>query len=122
MNGDDDDGPSEMLVAQHHKEDVRQFLNENLDQLLKNQRAIINERVLVSTLTKRMSEDLTEYLEEQGVKVKYLHSDIKTIERTVILRDLRKKKYDCIVGVNLLREGIDLPEVSLVAIFDDNII
>lgn len=77
-----------------------------------------NERVLVTTLTKRMSEDLTEYLEEQGLKVKYLHSDIDTIERTRILQNLRLKKFDCLVGVNLLREGLDLPEVSLVAIFD----
>jgi len=78
----------------------------------------INERVLVSTLTKRMSEDLTSYLEEQGIRVKYLHSDIETIDRSVILRELRMKKFDCLVGVNLLREGLDLPEVSLVAIFD----
>jgi excinuclease ABC subunit B len=77
-----------------------------------------NERVLVTTLTKRMSEDLSQYLEEQGVRVKYLHSDIETINRTQILKDLRLKKFDCLVGVNLLREGLDLPEVSLVAIFD----
>jgi len=81
-------------------------------------RAKKKERVLVTTLTKRMSEDLTEYLEEKGVKVKYLHSDIKTIDRSKILKDLRMKKFDCLVGVNLLREGLDLPEVSLVAIFD----
>ncbi|MCA9399147.1 MAG: UvrB/UvrC motif-containing protein, partial [Candidatus Omnitrophica bacterium] len=81
-------------------------------------RSKINERVLITTLTKRMSEDLTEYLEEQGLKVKYLHSDIDTIDRSKILRDLRLKKFDCLVGVNLLREGLDLPEVSLVAIFD----
>ena len=77
-----------------------------------------NERTLVTTLTKRMSEDLASYLEEQGLKVKYLHSDIETIDRTKILQDLRLKKFDCLVGVNLLREGLDLPEVSLVAIFD----
>ena len=76
------------------------------------------ERVLVTTLTKRMSEDLTRYLQEKGLKVKYLHSDIKTIDRSKILQDLRLKKFDCLVGVNLLREGLDLPEVSLVAIFD----
>ncbi len=76
------------------------------------------ERTLITTLTKRMSEDLSAYLQEQGLSVKYLHSDIETIERTKILQDLRLKKYDCIVGVNLLREGLDLPEVSLVAIFD----
>lgn len=76
------------------------------------------ERVLVTTLTKKMSEDLSHYLEEQGLKVKYLHSDIKTIDRTKILKGLRLQKFDCLVGVNLLREGLDLPEVSLVAIFD----
>ncbi|MBN2831678.1 MAG: excinuclease ABC subunit UvrB [Candidatus Omnitrophica bacterium] len=77
-----------------------------------------NERTLVTTLTKRMAEDLSSYLEEKGLKVKYLHSDIQTIERSKILRDLRKKKFDCLVGINLLREGLDLPEVSLVAILD----
>jgi len=82
------------------------------------QRAESGERVLVTTLTKRMSEDLTEFLEGQGLKVKYLHSDIDTIDRARILQDLRRKKFDCLVGVNLLREGLDLPEVSLVAIFD----
>jgi len=81
-------------------------------------RALRNERVLVTTLTKRMSEDLTEYLQNAGLAVKYLHSDIETIERTKILQDLRQKKFDCLVGVNLLREGLDLPEVSLVVIFD----
>ena len=81
-------------------------------------RSRLKERVLVTTLTKRMSEDLAEFLEDRGVKVKYLHSDIETIERTKILQDLRSKKYDCLVGVNLLREGLDLPEVSLVVIFD----
>ncbi len=91
-----------------------------VDDLLKEieKRAKINERVLITTLTKRMSEDLSEYLEEHGVKVKYLHSDIETIDRSKILKDLRLKKYDCLVGVNLLREGLDLPEVSLVAILD----
>ncbi|MBF0504677.1 MAG: excinuclease ABC subunit UvrB [Candidatus Omnitrophica bacterium] len=82
------------------------------------QRASKNERVLVTTLTKRMSEDLCAYLEEAGLQVKYLHSDIETIDRTKILQDLRLKKFDCLIGVNLLREGLDLPEVSLVAIFD----
>ena len=81
-------------------------------------RAKKNERVLVTTLTKRMSEDLTEYLQDKKIRVKYLHSDIKTIDRIKILRDLRLRKYDCLVGVNLLREGLDLPEVSLVVIFD----
>ncbi|MGE0269097.1 MAG: excinuclease ABC subunit UvrB [Candidatus Omnitrophota bacterium] len=81
-------------------------------------RSKINQRVLVTTLTKRMSEDLTDYLTEQGLSVKYLHSDIDTIDRSRILKDLRTKKFDCLVGVNLLREGLDLPEVTLVAIFD----
>ncbi len=77
-----------------------------------------NERVLVTTLTKRMAEDLTEYLNEHGVKVRYLHSDIETVERSEIIRDLRLGKFDVIVGINLLREGLDMPEVSLVAILD----
>jgi len=77
-----------------------------------------NERVLVTTLTKRMAEDLTNYLQEKGLKVKYLHSEIETIERSRILRELRQKEFDCLVGINLLREGLDLPEVSLVAILD----
>ncbi len=76
------------------------------------------ERVLVTTLTKRMAEDLTDYLHDHGVKVRYLHSDIETVERTEILRDLRLGKFDVLVGINLLREGLDLPEVSLVAILD----
>ncbi|MFS0555885.1 excinuclease ABC subunit UvrB [Brevibacillus sp. 179-C9.3 HS] len=77
-----------------------------------------NERVLVTTLTKKMSEDLTDYLKEIGIKVRYLHSDIKTIERMQILRSLRLGEFDVLVGINLLREGLDLPEVSLVAILD----
>ena len=76
------------------------------------------ERVLVTTLTKRMAEDLTEYLDEHGVKVRYLHSDVETVERMEIIRDLRLGKFDAIVGINLLREGLDMPEVSLVAILD----
>ena len=83
-----------------------------------NKRAAIGERVLVTTLTKRMSEDLTEYLSEHGVKVRYLHSDIDTVERVEILRDLRLGVFDVLVGINLLREGLDIPEVSLVAILD----
>ena len=78
----------------------------------------MNERVLVTTLTKRMAEDLTDYLAEHGVKVRYLHSDIDTVERVEIIRDLRKGLFDVLVGINLLREGLDLPEVSLVAILD----
>ncbi len=77
-----------------------------------------NERVLVTTLTKKMSEDLTAYLKEVGVKVQYLHSEIKTLERIEIIRDLRLGKYDVLIGINLLREGLDIPEVSLVAILD----
>jgi len=76
------------------------------------------ERVLITTLTKRMAEDLTEYLGEHGVRVRYLHSDIETVERTEIIRDLRLGTFDVLVGINLLREGLDLPEVSLVAILD----
>jgi excinuclease ABC subunit B len=81
-------------------------------------RAAQGERVLVTTLTKRMAEDLTEYLSEHGVKVRYLHADIETVERSEIIRDLRLGKFDVIVGINLLREGLDMPEVSLVAILD----
>jgi excinuclease ABC subunit B len=77
-----------------------------------------SERVLVTTLTKRMAEDLTEYLAEHGVRVRYLHSDVDTVERVEILRDLRLGEFDVLVGINLLREGLDLPEVSLVAILD----
>jgi excinuclease ABC subunit B len=77
-----------------------------------------NERTLVTTLTKRMAEDLTEYFAEHGVRVRYLHSDIETVERTEIIRDLRLGQFDVLVGINLLREGLDLPEVSLVAILD----
>lgn len=83
-----------------------------------NDRVEKNERVLITTLTKKMSEDLTNYLKEAGVKVQYLHSEVKTLERIEIIRDLRLGVYDVIVGINLLREGIDLPEVSLVAILD----
>lgn len=81
-------------------------------------RAEKNERVLVTTLTKRMAEDLTEYLEEHGERVRYLHSDIDTVERVEIIRDLRLGEFDVLVGINLLREGLDMPEVSLVAILD----
>jgi excinuclease ABC, B subunit len=91
-----------------------------IDDLLEEcrQRAERNERVLVTTLTKRMAENLSEYFSEVGVKVSYLHSDIHTLERIKILRDLRRGEYDVLVGINLLREGLDLPEVSLVAILD----
>lgn len=83
-----------------------------------NQRVKIGERVLITTLTKRMSEDLTDYLIEHGVRVRYLHSDIDTVERVEIIRDLRLGEFDVLVGINLLREGLDIPEVSLVAILD----
>ena len=83
-----------------------------------NLRVKVGERVLVTTLTKRMSEDLTDYLAEHGVKVRYLHSDIDTVERVEIIRDLRLGVFDVLVGINLLREGLDIPEVSLVAILD----
>ncbi|MFA5430540.1 MAG: excinuclease ABC subunit UvrB [Candidatus Omnitrophota bacterium] len=91
-----------------------------VDDLLKlvKERASRDERTLVTTLTKRMAEDLSTYLQERGVRVKYLHSEVKTFERSKILKGLRKKDFDCVVGVNLLREGLDLPEVSLVAILD----
>ncbi|WP_133619323.1 excinuclease ABC subunit UvrB [Hydromonas duriensis] len=81
-------------------------------------RAAKNERVLITTLTKRMSEDLTDFLDENGVRVRYLHSDIDTVERVEIIRDLRLGEFDVLVGINLLREGLDIPEVSLVAILD----
>jgi excinuclease ABC subunit B len=81
-------------------------------------RAAKNERILITVLTKRMAEDLTEYLDEHSVRVRYLHSDVDTVERVEIIRDLRLGEFDVLVGINLLREGLDMPEVSLVAIFD----
>ncbi|MDP6686304.1 MAG: helicase-related protein, partial [Candidatus Omnitrophota bacterium] len=94
--------------------------NGQIDDLIKNirERANKGQRVLVTTLTKRMAEDLASYLKDARLKVRYLHSEIGALERIEILRDLRKKKFDCLVGINLLREGLDLPEVSLVAILD----
>jgi excinuclease ABC subunit B len=83
-----------------------------------NKRAKMNERCLVTTLTKKMSEDLCRYLKDLGIRVQYLHSEIDTIERVEIIRDLRLSKFDCLIGINLLREGLDIPEVSLVAILD----
>jgi excinuclease ABC subunit B len=99
--------------------DVRPIKGQ-IDDLLSeiHDRTAKKERVLVTTLTKKMAEDLTDYLKNAGVKVKYLHSDIQTLERVVILRDLRRGVFDVLVGINLLREGLDLPEVSLVAILD----
>jgi excinuclease ABC subunit B len=91
-----------------------------IDDLLEeiNVRAAKNERVLVTTLTKKMSEDLTDYLQERGVRVRYLHSEVDTLRRVELLRELRTGEYDVLIGINLLREGLDLPEVSLVAILD----
>ena len=83
-----------------------------------NARVALGERVLITTLTKRMAEDLTDYLQEHGVRVRYLHADVETVERMEIVRDLRLGEFDVLVGINLLREGLDLPEVSLVAVFD----
>ena len=95
-------------------------VNTQVDDLLSeiNLRVRVNERALVTTLTKRMAEDLTDYLAEHGVRARYLHSDIDTVERVEIIRDLRKGEFDALVGINLLREGLDMPEVSLVAILD----
>ena len=95
-------------------------INNQIDDLVVEINKVVekNERVLITTLTKKMSEDLTNYLKEIGIKVKYLHSDIDTLERVEIIRDLRLGKFDVLVGINLLREGLDIPEVSLVAILD----
>lgn len=95
---------------------VKNQVDNLIDEIAK--RTEVGERILVTTLTKRMAEDLSEYLARIGIKVHYLHSEVKTLERVKILRALREGKYDCIVGINLLREGLDLPEVSLVAILD----
>jgi excinuclease ABC subunit B len=99
--------------------EVRPAINQ-VDDLMSevNLRVKQGERVLVTTLTKRMSEDLTDYFSEHGIKVRYLHSDIETVERVEIIRDLRLGMFDVLVGINLLREGLDIPEVSLVAILD----
>ncbi|HSW94324.1 MAG TPA: excinuclease ABC subunit UvrB [Gammaproteobacteria bacterium] len=99
--------------------EVRPAKNQ-VDDLLSeiNKRTAVKERTLVTTLTKRLAEDLTEYLQEHGVKVRYLHSDIDTVERVEIIRDLRLGEFDVLVGINLLREGLDMPEVSLVGILD----
>src|SRR5512144_2803126 len=99
--------------------DVRETRNQ-IDDLMNEIRARVdrNERVLVTTLTKKMSEDLTDYLLENGIRVRYLHSEVDTLRRVELLKELRKGDYDVLVGINLLREGLDLPEVSLVAILD----
>jgi len=95
---------------------ARHQVDDLLEEIRK--RVAATERVLVTTLTKKMAEDLTDYLQEVGVRVRYIHSDIETIERVDIIRDLRRGEFDVLVGINLLREGLDLPEVSLVAILD----
>ncbi|HEY8048933.1 MAG TPA: excinuclease ABC subunit UvrB [Ramlibacter sp.] len=99
----------EVRPATHQVDDVLQEIRDRVE---------INERVLITTLTKRMAEQLTDYLADNGVKVRYLHSDIDTVERVEIIRDLRLGQFDVLVGINLLREGLDIPEVSLVAILD----
>ncbi len=99
----------EVRPAMHQVDDVLQEIRERIK---------LNERVLITTLTKRMAEQLTDYLSDNGVKVRYLHSDVDTVERVEIIRDLRLGVFDVLVGINLLREGLDLPEVSLVAILD----
>ena len=99
----------EVRPATHQVDDVLQEIRLRVEQ---------NERVLITVLTKRMAEQLTDYLSENGVKVRYLHSDIDTVERVEIIRDLRLGVFDVLVGINLLREGLDIPEVSLVAILD----
>ncbi|MFZ9511194.1 MAG: helicase-related protein, partial [Burkholderiaceae bacterium] len=99
----------EVRPATHQVDDVLQEIRIRVDK---------NERVLITTLTKRMAEQLTDYLADNGVKVRYLHSDVDTVERVEILRDLRLGSFDVLVGINLLREGLDIPEVSLVAILD----
>jgi excinuclease ABC subunit B len=99
----------EVRPATHQVDDVLQEIRIRVER---------NERVLITTLTKRMAEQLTDYLADNGVKVRYLHSDIDTVERVEILRDLRLGQFDVLVGINLLREGLDIPEVSLVAILD----
>jgi excinuclease ABC subunit B len=95
---------------------VRTQVDDVLGEIRK--RVALGDRVLITTLTKRMAENLTEYLAEHDVKVRYLHSDIETVERVEIIRDLRLGEFDVLVGINLLREGLDMPEVSLVAILD----
>jgi excinuclease ABC subunit B len=108
--------PTGLLDPEVDVRPVRGQVDDLLEEV--RQRAEWNERVLVTTLTKRMAEDLTDYYTELGVRVKYLHSEIDTLERVRILRDLRRGDFDVLIGVNLLREGLDLPEVSLVAILD----
>jgi excinuclease ABC subunit B len=108
--------PTGLIDPEIEVRDVATQVDDLLSEI--NLRVAANERVLVTTLTKRMAEDLTDYLSEHGVRVRYLHSDIDTVERTEIIRDLRLGEFDVLVGINLLREGLDMPEVSLVAVLD----
>jgi excinuclease ABC subunit B len=108
--------PTGLLDPKVHVRPTRGQIDDLIGEIRK--RVERDERVLITTLTKKMAEDLTDYLKEMGIRVRYLHSDIKTIERMQILRDLRLGEFDVLVGINLLREGLDLPEVSLVAILD----
>ncbi len=108
--------PTGLIDPQIEVRPVATQVDDVLSEITK--RAAVDQRVLITTLTKRMSEDLTDYLSEAGVKVRYLHSDIDTVERVEIIRDLRAGEFDVLVGINLLREGLDMPEVSLVAILD----
>ncbi|GAA0446545.1 excinuclease ABC subunit UvrB [Lentibacillus halophilus] len=108
--------PTGLLDPKIHVRPIDGQVDDLMEEI--NKRAQQNERVLVTTLTKKMAEDLTDYLKETGIKVAYLHSEVKTLERIEIIRDLRVGTYDVLVGINLLREGLDIPEVSLVAILD----
>jgi excinuclease ABC subunit B len=108
--------PTGLMDPEVEVRPVGNQVDDLLDEIRK--RAAANERVLVTTLTKRMAEDLTEFYADVGVKVRYLHSDIDALERTMIIRDLRRGEFDVLIGINLLREGLDIPEVSLVAILD----
>ena len=108
--------PTGLLDPQIEVRDVETQVDDLLSEI--NKRIPLNERVLATTLTKRMAEDLTDYLDEHGIKTRYLHSDVDTVERVEIIRDFRLGKFDVLVGINLLREGLDMPEVSLVAILD----
>jgi excinuclease ABC subunit B len=108
--------PTGLVDPEVEVRSTRHQVDDLMDEIRK--RAEKNERILVTTLTKKMAEDLTEYLIENGIRVRYLHSEVETLERIAILRDLRKGEFDVLVGINLLREGLDLPEVSLVGILD----
>ncbi|HWJ03128.1 MAG TPA: helicase-related protein, partial [Verrucomicrobiae bacterium] len=108
--------PTGLIDPEINVRPIKGQIDDLLDEI--RERVKKNERVLVTTLTKKMAEDLTDYLKETGVKVRYLHSDIKTLERMEIIRELRLGVFDVLVGINLLREGLDLPEVSLVTILD----